>query len=334
MTTQILDVTVLGATGGIGRAISRELADRGHRVTGASRSGGPVGDDVASTTVDLTDRAAAIAACRGADVVVMAAQPPYQDWLEHFPPLLDNVLAAAEEADARLVFVDNLYMYAPAAGPLAEDSPEHATDHKGMLRRRLGETVLAAHESGRVRATIGRFSDYYGPEGTNSGLYMVGIAPGLAGRRPRGLFQLDQPHTFHYLPDAARGFATLVEDDRADGSAWILPAAPATTQRELLQLVADETSGKRPGVVPGWALWLAGLFDPMLRESRSVVVQYDRPWVVDASRFDTTFGSIDMTPHRVAVAETVAAFRDTSADGSSSDASDASHAHARARNSA
>ena len=40
---------------------------------------------------------------------------------------------------------------------------------------------------------------------------------------------LDQPHTLHFLPDAARGLATLVLDERADGGVWHLPAAlPAT----------------------------------------------------------------------------------------------------------
>ncbi len=304
-----MKVTVLGATGGIGRAIAHELHTRGHDVATASRSGDPVLDGVPSTAFDVRDRAATIAACAGAEVVVMAAQPPYPDWVAAFPPIVDNVLAAAVAATAKLVFVDNLYMYAPADGPLTEDSPEHATDPKGRLRTQLGRTLLQAHEDGRVRVTIGRFSDYYGPHGTNSGLFMMGISPALAGRRPRGLWNLDQPHTFHFLPDAARGFATLVEDQRADGRAWVLPAAPATTQRDLLDLVSEATGAKRPGVLTHPMIWVGGLFDPMIRESRSVRVQYDRPWVVDASRFEATFGPIEVTPHREAVATTVEWFR-------------------------
>lgn len=179
-----MKVTVLGATGGIGRAISHELHDRGHDVATASRSGDPVLDGVPSTAFDVHDRAATVAACAGAEVVVMAAQPSYPDWVEEFPRVVDNVLAAAEVAGARLVFVDNLYMDAPADGPLAEDSPEHATDPKGRLRRELGETLLAAHRADRVRVTIGRFSDYYGPGGTNSGLFMMGIAPAMMGIAP------------------------------------------------------------------------------------------------------------------------------------------------------
>ncbi len=310
-----MKVTVLGATGGIGRAITHELARRGHAVAPASHSGGPVLDGVESTAFDHADRAATVAVCAGADVVVMASQPAYPQWVSDFPAIIDNVIAGVEAAGARLVFVDNLYMYAPATAPLTEQSPEHATDPKGILRRQLGETILDAHRAGRIRATIGRFSDYYGPHGTNSGLAMMGILPALAGKRPRGLWNLDQPHTFHHLPDAARGFATLVEDDRGDGRAWILPAAPAITQRHLLELVSGATGAGRPGVLPHAAIWVAGLFDAMIRESRSVRVQYERPWVVDARAFTATFGAIEVTPHEVAVTDTVAWFRRQDAAG-------------------
>lgn len=311
MTTPIT-VTVLGASGGIGNAITIELAARGHAVSAVNRGGdATVPDGVTRRAGDLRSPAAAAAAIGAADVIVMAAQPPYPEWLATFPTLVDHVLAGAEAAGARLVFVDNLYMYAPAGAPLTEHSPEHATDPKGMLRRHLGETLLAAHASGRVRVAIGRFSDYYGPGGTNSGLYHLAIAPGLRGRTVRGLVDLDQPHTFHFLPDAARGFATLVEDGRADGQVWLLPAAPPVTQREVLELIVAALPQRvRIGRVTPAMLRIVGLVNPMIRETRSTVPQWDRPWIVDASRFTATFGAVETTPHDVAVPRTVAWFRD------------------------
>ena len=46
---------------------------------------------------------------------------------------------------------------------MTEEMPPAATTRKGRLRARLAETLLAAHRDGRVRAVIGRGSDYYGP---------------------------------------------------------------------------------------------------------------------------------------------------------------------------
>lgn len=304
-------VTVLGASGGIGNAITRQLAARGHAVTAVNRRGdADVPDGVVRRAGDLATAEGAHHAVGRAHVVVMAAQPPYPQWVSQFPHLVAHVLAATEAADARLVFVDNLYMYAPATGAITEQSPEHAADPKGALRRQLGHTLLRAHARGRVPVAIGRFSDYYGPGGTNSALYVTGIAAGLRGRTMRGLVDLDQPHTFHHLADVARAFATLVEDHRADGHPWILPAAPPITQRELFELInANLPERVRVGRITPLMLHLAGLFNPLIREMRSVVVQFDRPWVVDASRFVSTFGRFDATSHDDAVAATLAWFR-------------------------
>ena len=312
MTDTTPHVTVLGASGGIGNAIVRELAGRGHAVTAVNRAGdADVPAGVGRRAGDLRSPDAAVRAIGDADVVVMAGQPPYPRWVAEFPTLVDTELAGAEAAGARLVFVDNLYMYAPADGPLTERSPEHADDPKGTLRRQLGETLLAAHAAGRMPVSIGRFSDYYGPGGTNSGVYVTGIAPGLAGKTMRGMVDLDQPHTLHYLPDAARGFATLVTDERADGEVWVLPAAPPITQRRFFDLVnAALPRPVRIGKITPLMVRLAGLANPMIREVRSTMVQWDRPWVVDTSHFTSVFGELGTTPHETAVPRTVAWFRD------------------------
>jgi nucleoside-diphosphate-sugar epimerase len=306
-------ITVLGATGGIGRAIVAELAARGHAVTAASRTidAATVPAGVRAVPTDLRDRDQARAACAGADVVVMAAQVPYPQWRTELPGLVDAAIDAAEHAGARLVMVDNLYAYGSPGTVITEATPEGATSRKGALRRQLGERLLAAHRSGRVRVAIGRFSDYYGPGGTHSLVYQVMVAPALAGKTARTYIDADQPHTFHYLPDAARGFATLVERPDGDGRVWVLPAAPAITQRDLLDGLEGALGRpvKRGNISPV-ALGLVGLFDARLREARELTDQWDRPYVTDASAFEAAFGAIATTPHADAIATTLASFRE------------------------
>jgi nucleoside-diphosphate-sugar epimerase len=305
-------ITVLGATGGIGHATVEELARRGHTVTAASRAitDGAVPAGVRAVPTDLADQRQARAACAGADVVVMAAQVPYPRWSSELVPLVDAALDAAEVAGARLVMVDNLYAYGSPGVPMDETTPEAATSRKGALRRAIGDRLLAAHRAGRVRVAIGRFSDYYGPGGTNSLVYQVMVKPALAGRTARSYIDADQPHTFHFLPDAARGFATLVEQPDADGQKWILPAAPAITQRELLALLEGALGRpiKRGRISPTMFRGL-GLFDARLREARELVDQWDRPYLTDASAFEGAFGPIETTPHAEALATTLAWFQ-------------------------
>lgn len=305
--------TVLGATGGIGRAIVLELARRGHDVTAASRSittaGLPAG--VRALPTDVRDAAQARRATDGADVVVMAAQVPYSRWRTELVPLVDAALDAASTAGARFVMVDNLYAYGAPDTPISDATPEATTTRKGMLRRDLGRRLLSAHAEGRARVTIGRFSDYYGPDGTNTVLHQLAISRVVAGRAPRAYIAADQPHTFHYLPDAARGFATLVEQPDADGRSWILPASPAVTQRELLgQLTRIAGLPDRIGRVTPAMLRVAGLFNAQLREARELISQFARPYVTDATAFDQAFGPVELTPHVAALEATLAAARD------------------------
>lgn len=308
MTTHIC---VIGATGGIGAAITHAAEARADLVVRAVNRGGDA--TVAPTTerraADVETLDGARHAVAGTDVVVLAAQPPYHDWGNgRWAAMLGNVLAATAEVGAKLVFVDNLYAFDGRPGPVSETSPP-ADNRKGVLREGLAQQALAAHERGELRVTIGCFSDYFGPgEGSGSTLSVAMLEPALAGRRMRAIYELDVPHAFSYLPDAAGMFLTLALDERADGRRWVLPHAPAITQREVQALVAEAAGvGPRHGRYGPLMMWLGGLFDRDVREVRAIRSQWDHPWDVDASRFVATFGEHHVTPMREAIAATVAA---------------------------
>ena len=155
---------VLGA-GPLGLAVARHLAARGDRVRAAVRGGrADVPEGVEVVGADLNVEADTKRACEGAAVVYHCANPPYAKWADLHPPLMDAVIEGAAAAGARLVFGDNLYAYGPVHGPLTEDLPYLASGPNGRTRAQIAETLLRAHESGRIRATIGRASDFFGPQ--------------------------------------------------------------------------------------------------------------------------------------------------------------------------
>jgi nucleoside-diphosphate-sugar epimerase len=74
---------VIGAGGGTGSAVVRELAGRGLRVRAVTRSGkGDVPDGVQQMAADIGTPEGARQACEGAAVVYHCAQPPYTKWPE------------------------------------------------------------------------------------------------------------------------------------------------------------------------------------------------------------------------------------------------------------
>lgn len=297
---------VLGATGAIGKAVVAELTARGHEIRAVSRSAsGPRG-----FAADVTTAAGAIAACDGAAVVYQCAQPAYARWAAEFPAFTRTVLAGVEAAGAKLVMADNLYAYGPVDRPMTEDMPAAATFPKGRARAEVADLILAAHREGRIRATLGRASDYYGPGGVNTVLGPTIFPAAVAGKIARWIGDLDQPHSVSYLPDIAAGLVTLGERPEADGRPWHLPVAPPVTGREFLGLVWATAGGKPRIAGLGRGMQrLIGLFNPVVRELAETWYQRDRPFVVDDAAFRSAFGPVRVTPTAEAVAATVESFR-------------------------
>ena len=303
---------VLGATGGAGGALVSELAGRGHRVRAVSRK--PTADlpeGVEQVAADAADPAQTRTACAGATVVYHCVQPPYQRWAAEFPPLTQSIADAAADAGARLVYADNPYAYGPVDGPITEDLPALATTRKGRVRTRMAERLLAAHRSGMLQVAIGRSSDYYGPGGANSVVGDILFGAAATGKPARWLGRLDTPHSLNYLPDVARALITLGARPEALGEVWHLPAAEPVTGQGFVELIAAALG--RPVKVTATsrlALRLVGLFDPRARESAELLYQWERPFVLDAAKFQRAFGPLEPTPHPQAVATTVAWFRE------------------------
>jgi nucleoside-diphosphate-sugar epimerase len=116
---------------------------------------------------------------------------------------MDSIIQGAATAEARLVFGDNLYAYGPVDGPLTEDLPLRATGPNGRTRARIAEALLGAHDAGRIRATIGRGSDFFGPHAHLSTVGDRVFARAIEGKPARVLGDPDVPHTVTYIEDFA-----------------------------------------------------------------------------------------------------------------------------------
>jgi nucleoside-diphosphate-sugar epimerase len=301
---------VIGAGGGIGGAVVRELLTRELPAVAVSRGGGTAAEGAERRQADAATTEGAIDACRGAAVVYHCAQPPYTRWAQDFPPLTEAVMLGARSAGAKLVMADNLYAYGQVSGPITEETPRAATGKKGRVRIAMEERLLAAHEAGEPRVAIGRASDYFGSGGRNSVAGDQVFGRIAAGKKPRWLGAHDQQHTLNYLPDLARGLVTLGLNDSADGQVWHLPAAEPLTGQGFCSL-ACEAMGAPPSitVTPRAMITVLGLFSPMIRELSETGYQFTAPFVSDAGKFQRAFGRFKPTPHTEAIPATAEWFR-------------------------
>lgn len=311
MSSKQLDV-VLG-TGALGRAVASRLLGAERRVRLVNRSGrmeqAPQGAELQAA--DLTDHDSARRVCAGAETVYLCANVPYTHWPQRWPPLAAGILAGAIASGAKLVYGDNLYAYGPVNGPIREDCPEMATGKKGKVRAELTQLFLAAHRAGQVRVAVGRASDFFGPWAAETSAIGSRVVPAaLTGKRGMVLGDIDQPHTYTYIDDYARGLITLGTRDEALGQVWHVPSAPTTTSRALLERVWAEAETGKPRVMTmrRGMVRLVGLFNPLVRELDEMMYEWEKPYVVDHSKFERAFGA-PVTPHAEAIRSTVGWFR-------------------------
>ena len=160
---------VIFGAGQVGTPLAMKLIEQGQRVRVVRRSHGEIAPGAELVPGDALDPGFCARACEGANVVYHCMNPAYESalWARVVPRTMENLIAAAGGAGARLVVLDNLYMLGRTGGrPMNEDTPMNPCSRKGEIRARAAERLFAAHAKGDVRAVCGRASDYYGPRGT------------------------------------------------------------------------------------------------------------------------------------------------------------------------
>ena len=305
------ELHVVFGTGPVGLAVMDDLVGKGKRVRMVNRRGrARVPEGVEVVGGDAADPSFTRGASEGASVVYFALNPPYTQWAELFPPLQAGVIEGAASAGAKLVAVENLYMYGLTGGrPLTEDLPHAPNTRKGTVRARMAEELMEAHKSGKVRVATGRASDFFGPQVLVSAAGEQVFGRAVQGKGAQVAGDPDQPHTYTYVPDIGRGLVVLGEREEALGQAWHLPNPETVTTREFVGAIFEEVgSPPRVQAAPKILLRAIGLFNPGIRETIEMLYEFEEPFVVDHSRFERAFGG-RATPLGEAIADTVRWYR-------------------------
>ena len=118
-----------------------------------------VGGERASTapgviSADAADRESLLAATTGADVIYNCVNPAYHSWQEEWPPIANNLIEAAEHADAVLVTLSNLYGYGPVDHAMTEEMPCQVTPVRALC--------ASGHVASGTRGPPGRSHPHHG----------------------------------------------------------------------------------------------------------------------------------------------------------------------------
>jgi nucleoside-diphosphate-sugar epimerase len=297
---------VLGA-GQIGPLVAERLLARGHRVRIARKSASPSGvAGVEEVTLDVRDADAVARAAEGAAVVYHCTNPLYFEWPKLLLPMTRGIVEGSARAGAKLVVLDNLYMYGEDTSRMREDTPPRPVSKKGALRVEAAQLMLDADARGDVRVAIGRASDFFGPGAKLGAVFGERFFQRvLAGKSAECFGDPDQLHSYSFVNDVAEGLVTLGAHEDSRG-VWMLPTQTAESTRAVVARFA-RALGREIAVsrLPSWLLGTLGVFSPLMREVAEMTYQWKQPFVLDDARFRAAFGAAP-TPWDEAIAATVA----------------------------
>ena len=305
-------VALFGATGAIGQTLAPLFATQPFRVVGRSHNQlVSLFHPYQNADLKVWDPAnpdTAVAALEGAQNMIYLVGVPYTDFRLH-PVLFEQVLNAAIQAGVqRCILVGTVYPFGTAQTALVrEDHPRNPHTFKGRMRKQQEDILLAADAAGRIRGTILRLPDFYGPKITKS--YLSSLFDAAAhGKTAQLIGPLDRPHEYVYVPDAARILFRLVREDAAYGKTWHLAGSGRVTLSDMIKLVESITDRPvRKLVVGKHTLQLLGLFNPLLREVAEMNYLQTQPLFLDDTGLTNLLGPLEKTTYPDGVRASLAA---------------------------
>lgn len=299
------NIVLLGATGAIGESIAAELQRRGveYRAVGRNRESlerAFGSDPLAEIAVwNPDDPASARAAMRGADAIVYLVGVPYNHFELH-PELMRKTLdAAIAEGVGQMLLVGTVYPYGRAQQtPAREDHPRAPHTFKGKMRKQQEDLLLEADSAGKIRGTVLRLPDFYGPRVKNSFLDSVFTAAAIGGAANL-IAPIDRPHQFVFVPDVGPVVLDLLAHPEAHGRWWHFAEEGTASIQEIVAM-AGEMAGRpiKTRVLGLGMLRVFGLFQPVLRELVEMNYLLTDPFIMDDGALIALLGSVKKTPLR------------------------------------
>lgn len=247
-----MKVLIIGGTGLISTAITRQLLERGDDVTLYTRGQSPTRFEghVERITGDRTDHAAFEARMRDAG---------------SFDCVIDMVGYEAEDASSlvrafggrtgHVIFCSTVDVYAKPAStyPVRVDEPRRPLTAYAAKKVLCEDILLDAHRRGDFPISILRCTYTYG-EGARGVIHSLGFRTTFLDRLRRGQPVIVQGNGTSlwnpcHIDDVARGFLKAAGNAKTFGRAYNVTGEEAVTWNQLTAMIAEAMGAPQPEIV-------------------------------------------------------------------------------------
>jgi nucleoside-diphosphate-sugar epimerase len=291
---------VLGASGGMGYSIVKELCSRGIKVVAFARTKEKLerlfGDDpnVKIFSGDIFNKKNLVEAASDVDVIFQSANIPYRDWETRLLTFISNIVDVAKEQSTKLAVVDNIYAYGRSPGRLvSETTIRKPHTKKGNIRLRAEETI----KNSGVPYVIAHFPDFYGPNAESTILQYT--LDGVVKNKKSGYVGNQKiAREFIYTPDGAKALVQLASTDDAYGENWNIPGYGVITGEELVSIIREITGYKKKvSTVSKGMIQFLGFFNKDMREVVEMFYLNEEPVILNGEKYEKRIGQVPRTSY-------------------------------------
>jgi nucleoside-diphosphate-sugar epimerase len=293
--------TILGAGGGAGTEITKQLFNYTKDIRLVSRNPKKVNETDQLMKADLTDPAQLDKAVEGSEIVYVTIAFPYNAkvWRQLWPTFMKSLIEVCSKHKTKIVFVDNVYLYDPKyLSDMTEETPINPVSEKGKVRAEVAKMLMNAVEKNKIEAIIARAPDFYGPGIIGSMLYQTVYQNLIKDKNPQWLGKLDVIHNFIYSKDIGKSVALLGNTRDAFNQVWHLPTTDKKlTNRQWIELMMKAMNKQmKIQTMPDWLINILGIFIPILKELQDVGYQFKQDYFFNSNKFNKRFNFTPASP--------------------------------------
>ena len=299
---------VLGASGGIGYALVCELIKRGVDVIAFSRGKEKLIDlyqhesKVTIFSGDVLVEKDVIEAADGVDVIFHAVGFPYQEWKEKHLLCIEIMVRAAEEHQAKIALVDNIYAYGMQTNiEVVEDATKEPHTKKGKLRLKMENMIKGSG----VPYLIVHMPDLYGPNAESTLLHET-LKSVVQNKSANYVGDTKIAREFIFTFDGAKAMVELAISNDTYNQNWNLPSAHPITGQEIIQILRNEFGYEKSiRTVTRTMIRLLGIFNPLMREMVEMMYLTEDPVILSGKKYEEIVGPFPRTPYNEGIKRTI-----------------------------
>jgi len=307
---------VLGSTGSIGYAFTKTLIDNKIQTTILVRNKEKAVKLFGNTDIlkiiegDILDLSGLKEISKDKEFIFHGINYPYDQWVGNMPTATENIIEAASQNKATIIFPGNIYEFGNVK-EITDDMVPNPTTKKGRIRLQLFDVLKSAAEKDKCKVVFMRLPDFFGPNVMN-GLITRIFGHAVKNKTMNWLIRSDIPHQFVYTPDAAGLMYQICEQkDRPNFvlynyGGFVLPSVNA-----LAQEIAKQTGGpSKMQNLPKFVMNIMALFMPVMKEMKENYYLFENSVNLNDDKIRAAFREFKHTSFEQAIIETLDWFRE------------------------